>query len=334
MSSRPTRRTALIVTVDTEEEGLWGGTYRTTGNTVENTRGIVRFQELCDRFEIRPTYVIDTPVVEDDRSVETLKGLQDSDRCEIGAHLHPWCAPPFEEELNGHNSYTCNLPEPLQREKLARLTDRIEQRFARRPTSFRAGRYGLDIVGARILEDLGYLVDSSVICFHDYSAEGGPDFHSAPYKPYRIGKEDLRLPDDIGRLLEVPVSVGFSWSKFAWAQRIRQFAMRPALQPFRLVGILDRLNLVRRIKFGPEQSDAARMKQLADAYLANAAPCMVMLLHSSSLMPGHSPYAPSEAALEQMYDEMETTFEYCRRRLAMESATLTEFAESSTEDQP
>ena len=332
-SLRPARRTALIVTVDTEEEGLWNGNYRATRNTVENTRGVERFQEFCDRFQVRPTYLVDTPVVGDDRSVEILKGLQDSGRCEIGAHLHPWCAPPLEEELNGRNSYVCNLPERLQREKLARLTDQIEQRFARRPTSFRAGRYGLDVAGARLLDDLGYLVDSSVICFYDYSDEGGPDFRSAPYRPYRIGAEDLRTPG-AGRLLEVPVSAGFSWSKFTRAQRIRQFAMRPVLRRLRLVGILDRLNLIRRIKFSPEQADAARMKQLVDAYVANAAPCMVMLLHSSSLVPGYSPYVPSESVLQRMYGELEATFEHCRQRHGMKSSTLAEYGEFGTEVLP
>ena len=88
----------LIVTVDTEEEGLWTGEYPANGNTVENTRGIPRFQALCDQFGIRPTYLVDTPVVEDDRSVELLSEIQQSGRCEIGAHLHPWCTPPFSLE--------------------------------------------------------------------------------------------------------------------------------------------------------------------------------------------------------------------------------------------
>jgi hypothetical protein len=87
---------ALLVTIDTEEEGLWGGTYRSTGNTVKNLRGLPRLQELCDEFGVRPTYLVDTPVVEDDYGSGLLATYQAEGRAEIGGHLHPWCTAPFE----------------------------------------------------------------------------------------------------------------------------------------------------------------------------------------------------------------------------------------------
>ncbi len=316
----------MIVTVDTEEDGAWDAGFRARGNTVDNLRGIERFQDHCRRFDIRPTYLVNTPVIADDAAVEMLKHFQDSGDCEIGAHLHPWCAPPFEESIDRHHSYMCNLPESLQRDKLVRLTDDIERRFGRRPTSFRAGRYGLDIIGARILEQLGYVVDSSVISFLDYSNQGGPDFRRAPYRPYRIGGDDLCAEHGGGSLLEVPVSVGFTWRRFHQAQRIRELGERAILRPLHLVGILDRLNLVRRVKFSPEQADADRMRALADAYAANRAAAMVMMLHSASLVPGRSPYVPDEARLEQLFDDLSATWEHCLSRRAMIDQTLTDFA--------
>jgi hypothetical protein len=128
--------------------------------------------------------------------------------------------------------------------------------------------------------------------------------------------------------LEVPVSVGYSRPGFRRAQRIRRFAERPALRRFHLVGALDRLNLVRRIKFSPEQADAARLRQLVDAYTVNRAPCVVMMLHSSSLVTGCSPYARDERKLEDLYHALTATFEYCVRRRGMGTATLTGFAQS------
>jgi len=317
----------LIVTVDTEEEGLWGGAWRSHDNPVRNVRGLPAFQGLCDRLGVRPTYLVDTPVADDIGSVKILKELQSTGCCEIGAHLHPWCAPPFREELTRHNSYMCNLPARLQREKLVRLTELLEYRFDKRPTSFRAGRYGLDIVGARILKELGYLVDSSVVSFMDYSDENGPDFRSFPYKPYRIGNRHLRIAESRGTMMELPVSVGFGRGGFRWRHRIREFARSRALRCFHLVGILDRLNLVRRINFNPEKSDAVRMKQLVDAYVAHGAPCMVMSLHSSSLLPGFSPYVPEKTALDALYANLEDTIDYCSRQYSMVSETLTECAE-------
>jgi len=304
----------LLVTVDTEEEGLWGGEYRRTGNTVNNIRGVPPFQELCDRFGIRPTYLVDAPVVESDTAVDILKPIQDDGRCEIGAHVHPWCNPPFEEDINEKNSYLCNLPEDLQRRKIEWLSDAIGDRFGRRPTSFRAGRYGLDAVGARILADLGYAVDSSVIPFTDYSAQCGPNFDAAPCAPYWIDDEDLTRPAESGRLLEVPVTVGYNRRNFESAHSLRRRAMASALcRRLRVVGILDRLGLSRRIKLSPEQADAASMTRLIDVSIQRGAECLVLMFHSSSLVPGFSPYVRDGKALQRFQDRLAAVFEYCSR---------------------
>jgi hypothetical protein len=325
-ASRQPPAASLIVTVDTEEEGLWSGVYRRSGNTVENIRGVERFQGVCERYGVRPSYLVDTPVAEDDRAVAILKALQDCGRCEVGAHLHPWCAPPFEEEVSARNSFLLNLSPDLQREKLRRLTDLIGERFGRRPTSFRAGRYGLDLAGARILSQLGYVVDSSVIAFSDFSGEGGPDFSRAPTAPYFLAGGDLVTPYPSGFLLEVPISVGFNRCSFRFAQRLRSLASSPLLKKLRVAGVLDRLGIVRRIKFSPEQSDAASLCRLADVYLQRSAPCLVLMLHSSSLVVGFSPYAPDAPSLERLYRDFELALEYCMGRRGMVSATLEEFA--------
>ena len=316
----------LIVTVDTEEEGLWSPEFRAQGNTVANLRGATRFQQLCDEFSIVPTYLIDTPVVEDKHAAGILQEYHDSGRAEIGAHLHPWCTPPFIEELNGANSFMCNLPESVQEEKLANLTAGIEARFGRRPTSFRAGRYGLDMVGARILSRLGYIVDSSVVPFNSYASEAGPDFSGAPVYPYFLDGEDICRPHDAGFLLEVPVSYGFNRSSFRWAQRVLDAAMTPALRRFRVVGILDRLGVVRRIKFSPEQSGARAMKRLVDIYRKQEIPCLVMMMHSSSFCVGYSPYCSTEEELERFYADMRAIFDYCIRRCELQNQSLGGFA--------
>ncbi len=324
----------LLVTIDTEEEGLWSGTFQVRDNTVRNIRGVPRFQELCDEFAVRPTYLVDTPVAHDEEAVERLCGIQNGGRCEIGAHLHPWCAPPFEEEVNRRNSYLCNLPAELQREKLTRLTESIEEQFGRRPTSFRAGRYGLDIIGARILHELGYLVDSSVTPFTDHSHDDGPNFEDAPFQPYFIDGNELTRANASGFMLEVPVSVGFNRSNFRATQALLKRAKHPWLRSLHPVGVLDRLRIVQRLKFGPEQSNAAQMKRLADHYLKAGAPCVVMMFHSSSLVPGHSPYVPDARRLETFYSDLSETFEYCRGRLELTSQTLTEFTQDYTAHEP
>ncbi len=73
------------------------------------------------------------------------------------------------------------------------------------------------------------------------------------------------------------------------------------------------------------------MKQLVDAYLAGSCPCMVMMLHSASFVPGLSPYVPDESRLEEFYRDMCETFEYCLQQCGMVGDTLSGFADSLRE---
>ena len=56
------------------------------------------------------------------------------------------------------------------------------------------------------------------------------------------------------------------------------------------------------------------------------APAMVMLLHSSSLVPGGSPYVGNEARLERLHDDLAETWQYCLSARGMTAETLTGFA--------
>lgn len=329
MTGKQTSNPVLIVTVDTEEEGLWSGTFQSHNNTVENIRGLDRFQRFCHDFGIRPTYLVDTPVAEDDFSVATLRRFHDAGDCEIGAHLHPWCAPPFEEQVNSYNSYMCNLPSALQRAKLEGLTALLEDRFGRRPTSFRAGRYGLDAVGARQLAELGYLVDSSVLPFTPPEPDGAPDHRGSPFVPYHPAADDLRQPGDQQELLELPIAAGYNRRDLIRMDRLRSALSRPPVRWLKVNGLIDSLNLVRYIKLTPEFNSARRMNQLVDSYLANGVPSIVCMLHSSSLLAGCSPYARTESDVDRIYEAMFDTFKYCLSKLGMTAATMTEFATSA-----
>jgi len=315
----------LIVTVDTEEEGLWSGAFAAAGNTVENVGGIPRFQAICDELGVAPTYLVNTPVATDPAAVDLLGGILGDGRCEIGAHIHPWNTAPVDTACDARRSYLCNLPLAEQREKLERVTEQITAAFGERPRAFRAGRYGLDAAGAALLAELDYVVDSSVCPFTDYSADGGPDFRGAPFRPYWIGA-DLLAPGEPGGLLEVPVSFGFNRRHFALAFRAHELLRRHAPRPLHAVGVLDRLGLLQKIKFSPEKHDAARLIALARAYVRNAAPCLVMMFHSSSLKPGETPYVRDERELEAFLDTLREVMARCVTELGMQPATLTGFA--------
>ena len=80
----------LIVTIDTEEESCWDGRFRAEGNTVENIARLPQLQQTFDELGIRPTYLVDYPVLDDAASVEIIGRMAETGLCELGTHLHPW----------------------------------------------------------------------------------------------------------------------------------------------------------------------------------------------------------------------------------------------------
>lgn len=317
---------SLLVTIDTEEEGLWRGSYRQSGNTVVNLRGIPWFQTLCDSLQVFPTYLVDSPVVADSYGSDLLIAYQQEGRAEVGAHLHPWCTAPFEEDVCPKNSWLQNLPEDLQRRKLQTLTDEITRVFGRPPTSFRAGRYGLGTFAANVLEELDYVVDSSVIPFTDYSGQSGPDYSAADWKPYRVSPSNLLASDPAGGLLELPVSVGFNSNDFqkTWS-RHRRFSTGLPRQ-LKLNGVLDRLRIGQRIKLSPEQSSTKEMQTLIARSIRQRAECLVLMFHSSSLVEGLSPYVSNSERFEQFRRRLTEILSFWRSTLGFPAPTMTDFA--------
>src|SRR5476651_685621 len=128
----------FFITIDTEEDD-WGA-YRSSGFSVENIGQIPRLQDLFNRYGAIPTYLVTYPVVTDDAARGMFLNFLAMNRCEIGAHCHPWNTPPFEEEINVRHSMLCNLPYATVQKKIAALQSEIAQSLDVVPKSFRAGR--------------------------------------------------------------------------------------------------------------------------------------------------------------------------------------------------
>lgn len=314
-SRRVIKNTRLIVSVDTEEEGLWGGSYRVHGNTTDNLQGLERFQSCCDDLGVVPTYLIDAPVLEDQQAIQRLRNWWEGGRCEVGSHCHPWCTPPFSNlHTEAIHSYLCNLPEEIQYEKLTWLTNRISNTFSRRPLSYRAGRYGFDHISAKILDQLGYLVDSSVLPTFNYSLEGGPNYIDASPAPYWL----------TDKLLEIPITAGFTNGEFGkQVKRWNQLRSKPYTY-FRAAGIADRLNLCRRLKLSPEGNSLYNLKQLADQSVREGRNNLVVMLHSSSLVPGFSPYSRTPEMLNLLYKRYRGIVQHIIEEHAAVPVTLAE----------
>src|SRR3989344_1504261 len=193
----------LIVTVDTEADDQWN---EHSTLSVENVYALPRFQSLCEKYAIQPTYAVTHEVAAAPRATALLKGWQDSGKAESGAHLHPWTTPPFEPGEEHARVFPSELPDEVLRSKLTTLTEKIQSAFGTRPISYRAGRWGFDIRQAILLKGLGYIVDFSVTPSISWkktrgapSGRGGPDFSNESLAPHMLNEQVLEVPMTIVR---------------------------------------------------------------------------------------------------------------------------------------
>ncbi len=276
----------LIVTIDTEEDN-WGS-YNPTGNTVENIGHIRALQELFDRYDVRPTYLLTYPVATDDKSVSLLKGIMERGGCEIGTHCHPWNTPPYEEITCPENSMLCNLPTDLQYNKIKNLHETIKDHFDTTPVSFRCGRWGFSEQVLQNLSKLGYKIDTSITPYTDWTNCYGPDMSEYTSLPYEFS-EDWWIPNS-SQLIEIPATVGFLQSNFPVSDFIYNMSVRYPFRLFRLAGILDLLHINNKVWLSPEVSNSKQMIALAKRMIKNRHMFLNMVFHSSTLKAGLTPF--------------------------------------------
>jgi hypothetical protein len=311
----------FAVTIDTEEEWDWSGPFPSAPFSTHNAQRLGKFQSFCERIGLKPTWLIDHAIAEDPNSANQLRSAALDGRCEIGAHLHPWATPPHEEVVNETHSHIVNLPLPLVEQKLANLTDKLESVFGRRPTSFRAGRWGLNGRLLRLLRDHGYTVDTSV---HPFYANDAFSYENAPCQPYWPDFENLLAPGSQREILELPATSGFNVANFDRAAKVHRLLASPPFSVLRAVGLLWHSGLLRKISLSPELFGASDMLALARACVKQGQVFLNLYFHSSSLLPGGTAYVPNEAAERSFYGAIESLCQALRETCKVRPVTLAE----------
>lgn len=234
----------FILSIDTEEEWDWSAPFPQQDFNVSNVARLADLQRLCDEIGIRPTYFVDYAVADNQAAVEVLKSFVANNSCEIGAHLHPWCNPPFFGYVGEQESHVVNLPIKQVEEKLMALIQRLTQQFGTVPRSFRTGRWGIDGKVMRLLVKHGFEIDSSVYPFYQnsfYSCQGAPNL------PYRPSLDNPLQTDPHGKIFELPVTAGFNHKNFALCERIYRAISHPSINWSHLVGVAWRTRLLRKV---------------------------------------------------------------------------------------
>lgn len=306
----------LMILIDTEEEFDWALPHDRNSIRVSNIAIQHRAHRVFEKYGIKPIYVIDYPVASQKDGWAPLKELYQDGLCEIGAHLHPWVNPPFDEEVNYRNSYPGNLPAALEKEKLKQLTDMIAENFGFRPNVYKAGRYGVGPNTTAALAGLGYEIDTSVVPLTDMSPDQGPDFTACNASPYWFGENR--------DLLEIPMTAGFvgGLSRAGW--RLYKNLTSEMGKHLHLPGIFARLGLQERIILTPEGITHDEHRRLTHAMLARGHRVFSFSYHSPSLIPGGTPYVNSEADLAGFLDRFERYFDFFFGELAGAAATPAE----------
>ena len=326
----PTVTFALSMDVESD---AWTPTRASVG--LSNLRALPAFDGSMAELGVRPTYLPTYRVATDAWGSGLLRDLADSRHAEVGAHLHPWTCPPMPEALTPEATMLCNLPGPLQRAKLERLTEAVAAAAGVVPTSFRAGRWGLGPETVRALAACGYAVDGSVTPFTTWEAYGGPSFRGAPNRIYRLSPDrPVFEPARTGSVVEVPVSVGYTRRPFrGWARLVDALGHR-AFSPLRLRGLAAHTGVVRRVFMSPETAEAGHMLTMAGHLLDAGATSLQLSLHSQSLTPGLSPFASDARDVERMLRTIRDLVEGLSSRARIVPATLTEIARGWLAGQP
>jgi hypothetical protein len=309
--------TRILLGVDTEADNQWDASARET-LPVKNAYELPRLQDVCDRYGVAPTYLVTYEMAQDDGARGVLKELAATGRCEIATHHHPWSTPPLVE---GH-LYPLNLSPERFREQLKVLTESVAAIAGEAPVSYRAGRNGFTGWQVAILEELGYLVDSSVDPFFNEKRKGGPSFAGAPLVPYFVSHDDPRRAGKSG-LLEIPITSALDrrwpqWIQTAYADVTRAYQFRRALRL---------LKVTRPIWLRPSYSKTNDMLHLARRVLDDAVPTANIIFHSSELLPGGSPYNQTTEQVDAFYRELEALLAFLTENGAA-GATFREFREA------
>ena len=236
--------TLYAITVDTEEEWPWAAGWPTGSPSVTNISAIPRFQSICDEHGAAATYFTNHAVLTDRTACNLLLTLAKSSQVELGMHIHPWNTPPYQGNgrVNARESFLANLPPELIEQKLQTVYDAF-QKLGRCPTSFRGGRYSSGSTVQTFLRKRGFLADSSVVPFTAWEDDGGPNYQDRTLEPRRLAPTaDANSP-----LWEIPLTFGFTRAPFAFWNRVYSRIQASWLARMRLIGIADRLNLVRRL---------------------------------------------------------------------------------------
>ncbi|MGD0784734.1 MAG: deacetylase [Sedimentisphaerales bacterium] len=301
----------LLITIDTESDNAWS---RYGGITTENAKYLPRFQQLCERYDFKPTYLVSHEMALDDFFVEFARDTIKRNACEIGLHPHAWTTPPIvplTSEDMVYKPYLMEFSERIIREKVKVLTELLGEKFAVKMCSHRAGRWGFNEAYARILCEFDYKVDCSVtplqLWAKDRRPKGEPespvlDYRDFPLDAYFLNADDISKPGDLP-ILELPMTIIPNYGKLF--SKLYFTLPRGIQQTMRVV-------FGRPVSWFRPHRVYRELLQVAKHKLDEESDYIMFMLHSSELMAAGSPTFRNQKEIEFLYKDIEEAFDFLR----------------------
>lgn len=296
----------FIITVDTEGDNQWSWKLGEKINT-ENSKYIDTFQTLCEEYGYKPVYLINYEMAQSDVLLDTIKKPSLEGRCEIGMHLHAWNTPPdydVSQKFDGC-PYITEYPKEIIEAKHQFLKSYLEDRYEQEIVSYRAGRWATSDTLFDILEDLSFKVDCSVTPGINHnsnpgrSVAGGNDYSRFSNKPFRIREN----------LIEVPMTT-------CKKRRLKGSSIR---------AIASHIIKGKEQWLRPAVSSLGEMIEMIETSKKNGFDYVDLMIHSSELMPGGSPYCKNLDDVNQMLLKVECVFKTVQKEY--KGITLKEYYE-------
>ena len=295
---------AFIVTVDTEGDNEWS---RPNPILTRNAAYLPRFQALCEEFGFKPTWLTNYEMATSQEFVRFGRDVISRNTGEIGMHLHAWSSPPIKpltHDDHATHPFLTEFPPDVMAEKVAFMTDLLQQQFGVKMVSHRAGRWAFNATYARLLVEHGYRADCSVTPHVSWqkmmgnpAGQGGPDYSDFPSHPYLL---DLERIDRAGAstLLEVPPTIIKSklLDTIPWVYQVK--GIRRLAWRYELPAAWIR----------PNGTNLRFMLKCVRTAIAEQRSHIEFVIHSSELMPGGSPEFRTDESIESLYGDLKILF--------------------------
>ena len=313
----------LLVTIDTEGDNIWRGVDKIS---TQNAKYIPRFHSLCEKYHFRPTYLTNYEMASSKDFIKFLKLTLSNNTAEVGMHLHAWNSPPYyklSDDDQKSMPFLIEYPFDVMCEKISFLTELLQDTFEVKMLSHRAGRWAFNERYAKIISKMGYKVDCSIIphiTLDRLIYYGGKkkiiSYEKFRETPYLIDLDNIIKEDEDSSLLEIPLSSIIHEASF--------FSILRDINPINSfsVKIINRLTKNPHI-LRPNGQNLINMKRILRNAEINKWPCVSLMLHSSELMPGGSPYFPNSESIENLYADLEVLFAIAKN--SFEGVTCKEF---------